>query len=371
MKYIFIIVAIIILIGVGFYFLRPESFSPPQDNVPGINSRSSNNNQEALSVVAEDLDTPWSIVFLPDESILVTQRNGEVLKISNGNKEQVAVIENAREYSEGGLMGMALHPEFESNNYIYFYYTYQESGDNTLNRVTRMTYNNGSLSNEEIIVDRIPGGIFHDGGRIKFGPDDLLYITTGDATQPSLSQNRSSLAGKILRVDDEGNAAEGNPFNSRIYSYGHRNPQGITWDDSGNLWSTEHGPSGVWPNCCRDEINKIMPGQNYGWPDSSGDSIEEGTTGPELHSGSDVWAPGSAAFYNGSIFFGGLRGQALYQYKIESGELFTHFKNRFGRIREVIVGPDNLLYITTSNLDGRGRASQGDDKIIRVNPEKL
>lgn len=371
MRYIFTILAIIILVGVGFYLFKPESFSPPQKSVPNINS-DDNNNQEALSVVAENLDTPWSIVFLPDESILVTQRNGEVLKISDsGRKDRVGVIENATEYSEGGLMGMSLHPDFESNNYIYFYYTYQGDGDNTLNRVTRMTFDNNSLSDEQIIVDRIPGGIFHDGGRIKFGPDDLLYITTGDATEPSLSQNRNSLAGKILRVDDKGNAAKGNPFNSRIYSYGHRNPQGITWDDNGNLWLTEHGPSGVWPNCCKDEINNITAGENYGWPDSTGDNVQQGTIGPEVHSGSDVWAPGSATFYKGSIFFGGLRGQALYEYKIDSDELLTHFKNKLGRIREVVVGPDNFLYITTSNLDGRGKANQGDDKIIRVNPEKL
>jgi glucose/arabinose dehydrogenase len=380
-------VMIAVAATLGFYFfskinritLPSASFSPIQ-NSPNDASPSSQGNTETprASVIAQNLDTPWAIAFLPEGGMLVTERKGTVRLInSKGNlqSEPVATLDKVVESGEAGLLGIALHPEFSSNNYVYLYYTYGGSGSNTLNKVVRMKYEEDKLEGEQTIIDQIPGASNHNGGRIKFGKDKFLYITTGDAQEPSRSQDRNSLAGKILRVTDEGKAAPGNPFNSQIYSYGHRNPQGITWDGSGNLWETEHGPSGGSLGEGNDEVNRIESGKNYGWPEIQGDQTRSGMEKPLRHSGrSDTWAPGGVAFADGSIFFGGLRGTALYEAVLSGNqvtEFKVHFKGELGRIREVITGPDGMLYITTSNRDGRGIPKGGDDKIIRVNPQKL
>jgi len=355
-----------------FIISNKGNISPTQKNNITQTKSTENKTSEPVMVVTDNLDTPWSIAFLPDKSMLVSQRNGIVFHISkDGNEEKVGEIPSVKEYGEGGLMGVAVHPNFSVNSYVYFYYTYSENGVNTLNRVVRMGYKNNRLENEQIVVDKIPGGIFHNGGRIKFGPDGFLYITTGDATNPSLSQNKDSLAGKILRVTDDGKPAPGNPFKTQVYSFGHRNPQGLAWDLDKHLWETEHGPSGTWPNCCQDEINVIEAGKNYGWPENVGDNVKSGVEAAVLHSGREIWAPAGLDYLNGSLFFAGLRGEALYEYKIATKRLTAHFKNTFGRIRDVVVGPDNMIYITTSNLDGRGLPKRGDDKIIKINPGKL
>lgn len=261
-----------------------------------------------------------------------------------------------KQNGESGLHGIAIHPKYPNPPYLYLYYTYSADNNDSLNRVSRFTFTDSQLKDEQVIVVKIPGVIFHDGGRIKFGPDGYLYITTGDALNPSLAQDKNSLAGKILRVRDG---------KVEVYSYGHRNPQGIAWDNNGFLWATEHGQS------VQDEINKIQIGRNYGWPTIRGGQQKDGLESPILHSGSQTWAPAGLAFYNGSLYFGGLRGTALFQYNIETKEFKEHFKGQFGRIREVVLGPDNLLYITTSNKDGRGSPAADDDKIIKINPEKL
>ena len=321
----------------------------------------------------------------------MTERKGTVRLVdSQGNlkPQPIAILNQVKEFGEGGLLGITLHPQFSSNNYLYLYYTYQGDGNNTLNRVVRMAYKNGQLSDEQIIVDAIPGASNHNGGRIKFGPDNYLYITTGDAENPSHAQDKNSLAGKILRLTDEGKPAPGNPFTERggpfqnlenplfaIYTIGHRNPQGIAWDKDGNLWETEHGPSGGSLGTGNDEVNLIEYGKNYGWPVIQGDQIKEGMVTPVKNSTpSVVWAPGGAAVNGNSLFFSGLKGQALYEAVIQNNqiiELKEHFKGKYGRIREVILGPDNMLYITTSNNDGRGKPNSGDDKIIKLNPQKL
>lgn len=324
------------------------------------------------TLIAQNLEVPWAIAFLPDNRMLVTERPGRVRVIDkNGNLNPTPILELdvvKKILGEGGLHGITIHPEFEKNHFVYLYYTYSNQGNGSLNRVSRYVLGGEKLNAEEIIVDKIPGALFHDGGRIKFGPDNLLYITTGDAQDPSLAQNKNSTAGKILRVTPDGNPAPGNPFGNLVYSYGHRNPQGITWDNTGALWETEHGSTNT------DELNLIEIGKNYGWPEIKGDEQEDGLTSPVIHSGSDTWAPGGAAYLNGAVYFVGLRGQALYEAFIKDGrvaEKKTHFKNQFGRIRDVVVGPDDMLYITTSNRDGRGNPNSGDDKIIRVNPQKL
>ena len=327
------------------------------------------------TTIVEGLDTPWAIAFLPDQGMLVTERPGRVRLVDKNGKlrvSPVATLEKVKEIGEGGLLGIALHPDFSSNGFVYLYYTYSGEENDTFNRVVRMIYKDGKLIDEKIIVDKIPGNSNHNGGRITFGPDKFLYITTGDAQNSSQAQDRYSLAGKILRVTDDGKPASNNPFNNLVYSFGHRNPQGLAWDSLGRLWSTEHGRSGIQSGL--DELNLIESGKNYGWPTIQGDQTQVGMITPIIHSGPNAtWAPAGAAFIGNSVFFGGLRGQTLYEAVLE-GEKVTlkeHFKGEFGRIREVIKGQDGMLYITTSNQDGRGIPNLGDDKIIKVNPNKL
>lgn len=363
-----LIFVLILLIAVGSAILFLGNDNSPKSGKPSTNPQISvpeNNSEEAVAIVATNLEVPWSIAFLPDGSMLVTERPGLVKHVSQDGKVREIARVSVQNPGEGGLHGVVLDPNFGENKNVYLYYTYRAQGDRTLNRVVRFRLEDNKLIEEKIIVDEIPGAPFHDGGRIKFGPDGFLYITTGDAQDPSRAQDRDSLAGKILRVTRDGDPAPGNPFGTRIYSYGHRNPQGITWDSQGKLWETEHGSSAT------DELNLIDPGKNYGWPEIRGDQTRAGMVSPIIQSGSQTWAPGGAAYLNGSIFFAGLRGSALYEYKISENRIVEHFKGEFGRIRDVILGPDNMLYITTSNRDGRGKVREGDDKIIRVNPERL
>lgn len=329
-----------------------------------------------VAQVATNLDTPWALAFLPNKDILVTGRSGRVRLIeAKGDldgepiavlrREPITTIADVKEIGEGGLLGIAVHPAFEQNHFVYVYYTYSGESNNIRNRVVRYTFENTTLRNPKIIVDGIPGASNHDGGRIKFGPDGALYITTGDSQEPSLAQNKSSLAGKILRVVNDGK--------TEVYSYGHRNPQGLAWDADGRLWATEHGRSGIQSGL--DELNLIEQGKNYGWPEIEGNETRSGMVTPVLNSGAtDTWAPSGAAFYKGSIFFTGLRGQGLYEAVLNGTKVVTlkkHFDHEYGRIRDVIVGPDGFLYIATSNLDGRGTPQDADDKIMRVNPEAL
>lgn len=375
---IFILAAIIFVVSFLIAnFLNLPSLFKRQNNIPEIekgpivqNGEQSTQDIPQLSTVAKNLEVPWAIAFLPNGNMLVTERKGRIRQVDASGElldKPPAVIEQVKQIGEGGLHGITLHPDFETNHFIYLYYTYGQVDDQTLNRVSRFTFENSTLSSEKVIVDGIPGAPLHDGGRIKFGPDKFLYITTGDALDPSLAQNKLTLAGKILRVTDDGKSAPGNPFNTPIYSYGHRNPQGIAWDSENRLWETEHGQSAT------DELNLIQAGANYGWPTIRGDETKENLKSPIKHSGSETWAPAGLAYLNGSLYFGGLRGQALFEAKIEGNSvtLKEHLKGQLGRIREVIVGPDNMLYISTSNRDGRGVPTSDDDRIIRVNPAKL
>lgn len=234
MKTVTIFLGIIVLMaGAVYIFSSREKLSEPVLQRSTLLQVFVNDAPETI-VIAENLDTPWAVTFLPDppggeasKSMLVTERPGRVRLVDgNGNlqSEPVATLNQVKEIGEGGLLGIAAHPNFSTNNYVYLYYTYSGNGGNTLNRVVRMTLKDRQLTDEQIIVDSIPGASNHNGGRIKFGPDGFLYITTGDAQNPSQAQDTNSLAGKILRVTDEGKPVPGNPFNNLVYSYGHRNP---------------------------------------------------------------------------------------------------------------------------------------------------
>ena len=276
---------------------------------------------------------------------------------------------------EGGLLGIAVDPDFEQNNYIYLYYTYNEF-TTTLNKIVRYQVNDLTVTEDKVLIDGIPGASYHDGGRIQFGPDGKLYITTGDGGNPKLSQDLNSLGGKILRINSDGTIPDDNPWqDSPIYTIGHRNPQGIDWDESGNLVATEHGQS------AHDEINLIIPGANYGWPDVIGDETADGLQNPILHTGDDTWAPSGAEFYDGDkipqwsgkYFVATLRGGHLHMidFDLENNKVISHeklFQDEFGRLRDVQTGPDGYLYILTSNQDGRGTPSNNDDRILRIVP---
>jgi glucose/arabinose dehydrogenase len=231
----------------------------------------------------------------------------------------------------------------------------------------RYTKTGRELVNPEVIIDNIPGAGIHNGGRIKFGPDGMLYITTGDASNSGLAQDTGSLAGKILRLNPDGTIPLDNPFGSPVYSFGHRNPQGLAWDDRGRLWATEHGSRAT------DELNLINPGENYGWPIIRGDETAPQMQEPVLHSGSDTWAPSGLAFKGGMLFFCGLRGQSLFSVSIDDAQtsLIAHLEKQYGRLRGIVVGPDGFFYITTSNRDGRGLPLADDDQVLKINPAAL
>ncbi len=321
---------------------------------------------EDVEVVAQDLNIPWELAWLPSGEMLVTERPGRLLKI--GADRAVIEIGGVAHVGEGGLQGLALHPDFSKNQWLYLYLT-TRAGEGLINRVERYRLEGTELTERIVILDQIPGAQFHDGGRIAFGPDKLLYITTGDAGNEDAAQDTASLAGKILRVKDDGSIPDDNPFKNAVYSYGHRNPQGLAWDSDAQLWATEHGRSGVQSGF--DEINKIVKGGNYGWPELEGDKTAAGRTAPLLHSGATTtWAPGGALVVDNTLYFAGLRGESLYSAAITGGTLETltaHFSGEFGRLRAVALGPDGRLYVTTSNRDGRGAVKPGDDKIIRIN----
>ncbi len=280
-KNIVYLISLIVIIGILLFLTKERLmhlfFTPRQ--TPAVNSVQETDNKEVdeeiqksvqtkkdIEVIAENLNVPWEIAFLPNNEMLVTQRSGEVLKIGAETKV-LKEIEGVKHIGEGGLLGLTVHPKFSENKFVYLYLTTEDNSGIT-NRVERYTLTGDMLDNKKVIVDGIKGSIYHDGGRIKFGPDGYLYITTGDAQIEESAQDTSSLSGKILRVTDDGSIPSDNPFKNEVYSLGHRNPQGLAWDRNGTLWETEHGPSGIQTGF--DEVNIISKGGNYGWPTFKG-----------------------------------------------------------------------------------------------------
>jgi len=326
--------------------------------------------------VAENLEIPWEIAFAPDGRIFFTERVGNLRVIENGqlNPEPVAILDVGT--VEGGLLGLALDPNFEQNHFLYLYYTYFEFPF-TYNKVVRFTEKDNFLLDEFILVDKIPGAAIHDGGRLKFGPDEKLYITTGDAGNSSAAQDLNSLSGKILRINPDGTIPSDNPFaDSMIFSYGHRNPQGLDWDPvTGKLVVTEHGSS------AHDEINVVESGKNYGWPKIIGGEHDPEFVDPIIHTGEDTWAPSGATFYDSKnipewtnkYFVATLRGGHLrmLDLNLEENQVISSealFSNTYGRLRDASIGPDGNLYLLTSNRDGRGAPAENDDRILKIIP---
>lgn len=327
------------------------------------------------TVVAQGLQVPWSIVFAPDGRMFVTERPGRVRVIEKGQlrAQPLLSLTDVVATGEAGLMGLALHPDFAKNRFVYLCYA-KGGGDDLADLVVRYRETGTALVEPRAILQNIPAARFHAGCRLKFGPDRKLYITTGDATTRDIAQDLHSLGGKILRVNDDGSIPADNPFaRSPIWSYGHRNPQGLDWDPkSGLLFETEHGPSGFDGGSGGDEVNIVERGKNYGWPLIMHHDKHAGMESPLLEY-TPACAPASGAFWRGDFYFGCLRGENLHHVVLDPKDrrkvvreekLFTNL----GRIREVAVGPDGALYFSTSNRDGRGNPTDNDDRIFKIKP---
>lgn len=329
-----------------------------------------------ITEVAKNLEVPWDLALLPDGRILLTERAGKVkMADQSGQVKTIANFEQVSSVGESGMTGLALHPNFLSNSYVYIYYTYRSSGS-IFNRVSRFILKADQLSDEVILIDHLPGGSIHNGGRMRFGPDKQLWILTGDGARPSLAQDKNSLAGKVLRVNGDGLVPDDNPTKgSPVYSFGHRNPQGLDWHPlTEELVATEHGET------AHDEINIIRPHGNYGWPEIKRCFGSSNLVEPILCSNDETWAPSGGAFlgtkiwhFRNSFFFAGLRGQLLERVDIVDGKVVkreTVIKNKYGRLRAVLADGQGNLYVSTSNLDGRGQPQPDDDKILKLTPKK-
>jgi len=329
-----------------------------------------------VDVVATNLEVPWSMAFAPDGRLFVTERPGRVriLDLAATTSQLALTLEDTFTQGEAGALGLALDPDFGASRLVYVFYT-ARSGGSVVNRLVRYREVGGRLAERVVLLDDVPASTIHDGGRIRFGPDGLLYVSTGDASSQQLSQNLGSLAGKILRLNRDGTSARGNPFGSPVYTYGHRNPQGFDWHPATRqLWASEHGPTG------NDEINLIRQGANYGWPSIQGAAATAGMETPVAFFDPAI-APSGASFYRGrvvpqfenNLFVATLRGEHLLRLRLDAAGARIVAQERlmdqrYGRIRDVVMGPDGLLYFCTNNRDGRGIPETADDQIARLAP---
>jgi glucose/arabinose dehydrogenase len=320
---------------------------------------------DELEVIAENLDVPWSIEKI-NNTFYLAERPGSIVKIENGEMERksVELEKELATAAEAGLLGFMLAPDFQESNLAYGYYTYEDSSGQ-FNRIITLHLEDNVWREESLLLDKIPSGSYHHGGRLKIGPDGKLYATAGDASESDMAQDPNSLGGKILRMNLDGSIPNDNPFpNSYIYSYGHRNPQGITWLPDGMLYASEHG------NDANDEINRIEIGQNYGWPIIEGYEEQEGMISPLFTSGNEsTWAPSGMDNYNGKLYVAALRGSAVLEFDLQTGE-YREVITDLGRIRDVRI-EDNYLYFISNNSDGRGNPQDNDDKLYRISLSDL
>jgi glucose/arabinose dehydrogenase len=322
---------------------------------------------EVVDTVASGLSVPWGIDFLPDGRAVVTERDtARVLVITpprgggEGDVVEVGHVPETAPQGEAGLLGVAVSPDFESDHLVYFYVCTADD-----NRVVRAELDGDDLGETEPILTGIPNGFIHDGGRLAFGPDGFLYVSTGETGEDQLARNRDSYAGKILRITTDGEPAPDNPYGDAVWSWGHRNVQGLAFDDDGRLWASEFGYNTF------DELNLIEAGDDYGWPVVEGEGGEPDFHDPELTWPVDEASPSGLAYADGELWMAALRGERLWQIPVDGatvGEPTAHLAGDYGRLRTVVVAPDGRLWLTTSNRDGRGDPAADDDRILVVQP---
>jgi glucose/arabinose dehydrogenase len=344
----------------------PGSSAPPGQ--PAEETPPAKGSVKVVRTVAEGLKSPWGLAPLPGGGLLVASRDdGTILRVDEktGRKTEVGEVPGVSAAGEGGLLGLALSPDYASDHMVYAYFT--SASDN---RVVRMIHDERKPAGEQLgapdtIFKAIPKGFIHNGGRIAFGPDKMLYVGTGESGETGLSQDKDSVGGKILRLTPEGEAAPGNPFpDSPVYSYGHRNVQGLAWDGRQRLFAAEFGQD-TW-----DELNAIKPGDNYGWPEAEGRSGDK-----RFHNPVDQWStaeasPSGIAYAEGSIWMAGLRGKRLWRIPLNgteaSAEPQAFLEGEYGRLRTVVPAGGDRLWLVTSNTDGRGNPKDGDDRILEL-----
>ena len=335
------------------------------------------------AVVAEGLTTPWSVVRLASGSSLISERDtGQVKELTaSGDVRVVGTVEGVQPGGEGGLLGLEVSPGAEApstgsgtgsdgsgspgsatdNTWLYAYFT--SASDN---RIVRIALEGGpgayEFGDREDVLTGIEKAGNHNGGRLGFGPDGMLYATTGDASIRDAAQDPASMNGKILRMSPTGDVPPDNPTaGSLVYSLGHRNPQGIAWDASGQLWAAEFGQD-TW-----DELNVISPGGNYGWPTVEGAASDPAFVNPVYQWATDDASPSGLAITRGALYLAALKGERLWSVTTTAGAVATpYFEGEFGRIRDVVPGPDGSLWMLTGNTDGRGDPRAGDDKLLQV-----
>ncbi|WP_371662772.1 sorbosone dehydrogenase family protein [Streptomyces sp. NBC_00280] len=343
----------------------PQSSSPAQTAEEAPPAKGS---VKVVRTVTEGLKSPWGLAPLPDGDLLVSSRDeGTITRVDTetGKKTEVGEVPGVSAAGEGGLLGLALSPSFASDHMVYAYFTTESD-----NRIARMLYEEEKPAGEQLgapntVFRGIPKGYIHNGGRIAFGPDKMLYAGTGESGDTGLAQDKASLGGKILRLTPEGEPAPGNPFpDSPVYSYGHRNVQGLAWDSKQRLFAAEFGQD-TW-----DELNQIKPGDNYGWPEAEGDSDDDAFHNPVAQWHTDDASPSGVAYAEGSIWMAGLKGQRLWRVPLKGTETAADpqafLEGEYGRLRTVVSAGGDKLWLMTSETDGRGSPEGGDDRILEL-----
>ncbi|MBL7933720.1 MAG: PQQ-dependent sugar dehydrogenase [Bacteroidia bacterium] len=356
----------VLLISLVFFYCKKDHKIEEPEPVP------SSPKKLVIDALLTNLQIPWGMAELPNGDLLFSERSGRInLLKKNETQKKNLYTGQVQQNGEGGMLGICIDPLFSTNHYVYAY----ETTDS--NRIVRFKLENDVLTKDKVILGGIPQAQNHDGGALKFGPDGYLYVGTGDVTQGTLAQDKNSLAGKILRIDREGAPVSGNPFNSRIWTYGHRNVQGITWTHTGLMLATEHGPSGESGWIAHDEINIISPGKNYGWPLARAGTETDSLTPPLIHSGNDTWAPsgcvwlGPSSIWPNCLVVGALRGKRLLRIYIDpiSKQVISQkdtLSGTFNRLRNIIENQDGSLIFGSSNVGTQGSELPEDDKIYKL-----
>jgi glucose/arabinose dehydrogenase len=365
-----VLVVLVALAGCGGDDNRsaPAPAPPRADTTQKNQAPERTQGKPRVQTVAENLEIPWDLAFLPDGRALVTERPGRVRLLSASGKlrsDPIAEVD-VDDSGEGGLLGLVVDPDFKKNRFVYLYRT-TDSG----NEVARYRLDGDKLSEQAVVLRGVKAGVIHDGGRMRFGPDGKLYVTAGETGQAELAQDKGSLNGKILRLSPQQYRGDGG--RPEIFSLGHRNPQGLDWQPgTGRFVSNEHGPDGD------DEINFLRRGANYGWPTIRGDQGGPGLVKPVVVYPESI-APSGATFvrqegssWTGDYLIGALVGEQLRRVTIDRAGKITRnealFQGTFGRLRTVVEAPDGSLYVLTNNRDGRGSPKEGDDRILRIVP---